>query len=105
MEIKEIKEHLEKLSIEEQHDIYHFVENLIGVKRFGNVPIGETFEFLDYKEYIVKIRQPECHCEGCVFDDTHYDQTCKYLCCSAKYRDDNQSVIFVTKDEYIYDEE
>lgn len=43
--------------------------------------------------------------DGCVFDDTHYDQTCKYLCCNAKYRDDNQSVIFDTKYEYIFDEE
>ena len=98
MEIKEIKDNLEKLSAEELYDIYSFIEDIIESKKLGNIPIGKTFKFLN-EEYIVKNEQNSIdNCKGCAFDNKPYDRTCKYLCCSRKYRDDKQSVIFVKKE-------
>lgn len=94
----EIKDHLKNLSIEELRNICSFIEDIIKSKKLGNIPIGETFKFLN-KEYIVKNEQhPIDKCKGCAFDNKPYDQTCKYLCCSNKYRNDKQNVIFVKKD-------
>jgi hypothetical protein len=97
MEIKEIKEHLEKLSIEELNDIESFIEDTKESKKLGNIPVGETFEFFDGEEYIVENRQPGCDCDCCAFSDKSYKRTCRYLCCNSKYRNDKQSVIFVRK--------
>lgn len=97
MKIEEIKNHLEKLSTEELNDIESFIEDTKESKKLGNIPVGETFEFFDGEEYIVENEQPGCDCDGCAFNDKHYDRTCKYLCCNSKYRNDNQSVIFIKK--------
>lgn len=97
MEIKEIKDHLEKLSIEQLRNIRSFIEDVIESKKIGNIPIGETFKFLN-EEYIVKKESPEGNCIDCSFEYKAYDQHCKYLCCLAKYRNDKQNVIFVKKE-------
>lgn len=97
MEIKEIKDNLKKLSIDELRNICSFIEDTIESKKLGNIPIGETFKFLN-KEYIVKNEAPEGNCEDCAFEYKPYDQTCKYLCCQYKHRHDNQNVIFVEKE-------
>lgn len=97
MEIKEIKDHLEKLSIEQLRNIRSFIEDVIESKKLGNIPIRETFKFLN-EEYIVEKESPEGNCIDCSFEHKPYDQHCKYLCCLAKYRDDKQNVIFVKKE-------
>jgi hypothetical protein len=98
MEIKEIKDHLKNLSIEELRDICSFIEDVIESKKLGNVPIGETFKLFD-KEYIVENEQdPIDNCKNCAFDNEPYDHICKHLCCSRKYRNDKQNVIFVKKE-------
>jgi hypothetical protein len=97
MKIEEIKNYLEKLSIEELNDIESFIEDIKESKKLGNIPVGETFEFFDGEEYIVENEQPGGDCGGCAFEDRYYDRTCVYLCCSREYRNDNQSVIFVRK--------
>lgn len=96
MKIKEIKEHLEKLSIEELNGIVSFIEDTKESKKHGNIPIGETFEFFDGEEYIVE-NERGGDCDGCVFEDKYYKHTCRYLCCNSKYRNDKQNVIFVKK--------
>jgi hypothetical protein len=97
MEIKEIKDHLKKLSIEELRNIYSFIKDIIESKKLGNIPIGETFKFLD-KEYIVEKEFPGGNCIDCSFERKPYAQYCKHLCCLAEYRNDKQNVIFVKKD-------
>lgn len=97
MEIKEIKDHLKNLSVEELRDICSFIEYIIETKKLGNIPVGETFKFFN-EEYIVTKDSPESNCIDCAFEHKSYDQTCKYLCCSHEYRDDKQNVIFVKKE-------
>lgn len=98
MVIKEIKERLEKLSIEELHDINSFIEDKIESKNLGNIPVGETFEFLG-EEFIVNAAKKTVNpCVGCAFYNIHYKDTCTHLCCSSGYRHDKRDVIFVKKD-------
>jgi hypothetical protein len=96
MEIKEIKNHLEKLSIEELNDIESFIEYTKETKKLGNIPVGETFEFFDGEEYIVE-NERGGNCDDCAFEFQYYKHTCKHLCCNSKYRNDKQNVIFVKK--------
>ena len=96
MEIKEIKDCLEKLSIEELTDIYSFIDNILKTKKIGDIPIGETFNFFN-EEYIVENEHIEGECENCAFDKIGYGEYCKHLCCTRSSRHDKQHVIFVKK--------
>lgn len=97
MVIKEIKERLEKLSIEELYDINSFIECLIESKKLGNIPVGETFEFLG-EEFIVNAAKNSVNpCICCAFYNEYYKDTCTHLCCSSEYRHDKRDVIFVKK--------
>lgn len=96
MKIEEIKNHLEKLSIEELRKIYSFIDNILEPKESGNIPIGETFKF-NGKEYLVRGVKTNLvnPCAECAFCGSDFDEGCKFLYCDSFRRDDNQSVVFV----------
>lgn len=98
MKVEEIIETLEKLPIEELRKIYTFIDDILEPKTPGNVPIGETFKFKG-KEYLVKGVKTNLvnPCTECSFCGTDFNESCEFLYCDSKRRDDNQSVVFLLK--------